>query len=183
MLADALQNALAALTPHTDTDWEVPAGPLTWTCAATAGHIAHDLLAYAAQVTSSAPDAYLPLDLVVRPSAAPAEILRVVGACAGLLSTALAAAGPSARAWHWGPTDPGGFEALGVNEILVHTWDITQGLGVRWRPPANLCAAVLDRLFPDNPGGDPDDALLWCTGRIALPGRPRLTSWTLKAAR
>jgi hypothetical protein len=38
------------------------------------------------------------------------------------------------------------------------------------------------RLFPDAPDGDPAAALLWCTGRIALPDRPRRTGWTLKAA-
>jgi hypothetical protein len=28
-----------------------------------------------------------------------------------------------ARAWHWGPTDPSGFAALGVNETLMHTYE------------------------------------------------------------
>ena len=171
------------LSPHVSADWQARAGDLEWSCAQTAAHVAHDLTAYAGQVASGSADAYLPFDLVVRDGTPPARILAVIGACGRLLGAALDAAGPAARAWHWGPTDPAGFAALGVNETLVHTWDITRGLAVDWRPPADLCTGVLDRLFPDAPPGDPADVLLWCTGRIALPGRPRLTSWVLKAAR
>ncbi|MFG2905956.1 hypothetical protein ACGF13_12935 [Kitasatospora sp. NPDC048286] len=72
---------------------------------------------------------------------------------------------------------------MGVAETLLHTHDITQGLGVDWLPPAPLCAAVLDRLFPDAPPGDPVQVLLWCTGRRELDSLPRRTSWTWKAAR
>jgi hypothetical protein len=71
---------------------------------------------------------------------------------------------------------------LGVNEVLVHSYDITRGLEVDWRPPESLCSAVLGRLFPDAPAGDPVAVLLWCTGRIEFNGRPRRTSWKLKAA-
>jgi hypothetical protein len=178
----AVAETLRVLAPSADRDWTVRAGPLDWDCAATAAHLAHDLTAYAAQVTSGASDAYLPLDLEVRPGTAPATILRIVAACGGLLSAALRTAAPGARAWHWGPTDGAGFAALGVNETLNHTWDITQGLGVPWTPPAGLSAAVLARLFPDAPDGDPAEVLLWCTGRIALPGRPRQATWKLRAA-
>ena len=108
--------------------------------------------------------------------------LRIVTGCGRLLSGALAASEPSLRAWHWGPTDPSGFAALGVTEALMHTFDITTGLGIAWQPPAALCTAVLARLFPEAPGGDPVQNLLWSTGRADLPDRPRLTSWILRAA-
>ena len=78
-------------------------------------------------------------------------------------------------------TDPSGFAAMGVNEILMHTRDITEGLGIPWYPPESLCMAVLARL-PDAPVGDPVQALLWCTGRADLPGYPRVTSWIMKVA-
>ncbi len=171
-----------ALRPHVGEDWSGPAGPLEWSCRETAVHVAHDLLAYAAQVAARAPAAYLPLDLIVDRDAGPEEVLDVVSACAGLLCSVLATAGPDARAWHWGSTDPAGFAALGVNEILVHTWHITAGLGVAWSPPAPLAAAVVRRLFPDAPSGDPASVLLWCTGRGELVGRPRRTAWSLRAA-
>jgi uncharacterized protein (TIGR03083 family) len=187
MNADDLDTAVTAmlelLLPLHDHDWDVRAGELDWTCRETAAHVAHDLTAYATQLTSRATDAYLPLDLEVRPGTGPGGLLRIVAACAGLLGAALRTAAPDARAWHWGPTDPSGFAALGVNETLIHTWDIAQGLGLTWTPPPDLCAAVLARLFPDAPPGDPVQALLWSTGRSALPGRPRLTGWKLKAAR
>ena len=144
--------------------------------------MAHDLLAYAGQVAAQPGSAYLPFDLVIHADAQPRDVLQVVSACGRLLSRALAAAGPDVRAWHWGATDPSGFAALGVTETLVHTFDITQGLGISWLPPESLCAGVLARLFPDAPEGDPVQVLLWSTGRAELEGRPRITSWILKAA-
>jgi len=181
-LESALSELHQALAPHTGGDWTVPAGDLDWTCRDTAVHIAHDLLAYATQLAAGADGGYLPLDLTVRPTATNAEILQVIGAAGTLLATQLRAAKPDTRAWHWGPADPSGFAALGVNEILLHTYDIGRGLRTGWLPPPALCAAVLARLFPDHPPTDPVRALLWCTGRVSLPDHPRRTSWTLRAA-
>ncbi len=178
----AVAEMVRVLTPYESRDWQLPAGSLEWSCWTTAAHVAHDLLAYAGQVAGQPGSAYLPFDLVIHADALPRDVLQVVIASGKLLSGALAAAGPDARAWHWGTTDPGGFAALGVNETLVHTYDITQGLGISWLPPASLCAAVLVRLFPDAPEGDPVQVLLWSTGRAELEGRPRVTSWILKAA-
>lgn len=70
------------------------------------------------------------LDLVIAPEAAPREVLEVVSACGRLLSTTVASAGAGPVAWHWGMSDAAGFAAMGVAEALVHTHDITQGLGV-----------------------------------------------------
>lgn len=131
----AVAEMLRVLGSHTGEDWTVPAGPLEWTCWQTAAHIVHDLLAYAGQLAAQPADAYLPFDLNVRPTASPSEVLQAVTACGGLLSSALAAASPALRAWHWGPCDPEGFAAMGVAEVLLHTDDITQGLSVDWLPP------------------------------------------------
>lgn len=180
---NAMAEMLRVLGPHTAGDWTVQAGPVEWTCWQTAAHVGHDLLAYAGQLAAQPANAYLPFDLTVRPTATPAELLQVVAACGGLLSGVLATASPTLRAWHWGPCDPEGFAAMGVAEILLHTHDITQGLAVDWLPSALLSAAVLGRLFPDAPPGDPTQVLLWCTGRGELDGLPRQTSWVWKAAR
>ncbi|MFJ4781699.1 maleylpyruvate isomerase N-terminal domain-containing protein [Streptomyces sp. NPDC088762] len=179
---EAVAELAGVLGAHDTRDWSVPAGSLEWSCWTTAAHIAHDLLAYAGQVAGRPTGAYLPFDLAVRPETAPREVLQVVTACAGLLSSALTAADPGMRAWHWGPCDRTGFAAMGVAEILLHTYDITQGLGVPWLPPAPLATKVLHRLFPDAPPGDPARVLLWCTGRGELDDRPRRSSWSWQAA-
>ncbi|MFF2656364.1 maleylpyruvate isomerase N-terminal domain-containing protein [Kitasatospora sp. NPDC058032] len=181
----ALGELTAVLGPAAEAGgahWEAPAGLLEWSCWETAAHIAHDLLAYAGQLAARPADRYLPMDLTVRPEAGPAEVLTVVTACAQLLATALDAAPPTLRAYHHGPCDPAGFAAMGVTETLLHTHDIALGLGLEWRPPQRLATAVLARLFPDAPAGDPVDVLLWCTGRGELDGRPRRTSWSWRAA-
>ncbi|MEY9945040.1 maleylpyruvate isomerase N-terminal domain-containing protein [Kitasatospora sp. GAS1066B] len=178
----AVAESVRALAPRVDADWQVPAGTLEWSCATTAAHISHDLVAYAGQLTARPADSYLPFDLRVHPGTAPGELLAVLRACGGMLSSALDAADPADRAWHWGPTDPTGFAAMGVAEILLHTHDIAQGLRIDWRPPADLCAKVLTRLFPAAPPGDPAEVLLWSTGRGRLGDREPLTSWVWKAA-
>ncbi|MFI0794765.1 maleylpyruvate isomerase N-terminal domain-containing protein [Micromonospora rubida] len=173
---------LDALGPHTGQDWTVPAGTLDWSCWATAAHVAHDLLAYAGQVAGRPSGSYLPFDLTVSLAATPAEVLTVAATCGGLLATALDAADPGLRAWHFGPCDPAGFAAMGVAEILLHTHDVAWGLGVAWQLPDRLAAVALDRLFPEAPPGPPARVLLWMAGRAEFDGRPRRTSWTWRAA-
>jgi hypothetical protein len=178
----AVAEMVRVLSPHAALDWQVCAGSLDWSCWKTAAHVAHDLLAYAGQVAACPPTTYLPFDLTIATDASPHEVLQVVIACGRLLSSTVTAASPQARAWHWGACDPTGFAAMGVAETLLHTYDITQGLGVPWRPPVPLCAGVLCRLLPDAPRGDPVQILLWSTGRVALDGYPRVTSWVWRAA-
>ncbi|WP_410809276.1 maleylpyruvate isomerase N-terminal domain-containing protein [Micromonospora sp. 067-2] len=179
---NAAEEMTGVLSPHRHRNWSVPAGTLSWSCWTTAAHVAHDLLAYAGQVSGGPDDAYLPYDLRVRADASPAQVLSVVRACAGLLATAVDAAAPDARAWHYGPCDPAGFAAMGVAETVLHTHDITRGLGVPWQPPRRLSALVLRRLFPDAPAGAAPEVLLWMTGRGELPGQTRRTSWSWHAA-
>lgn len=183
---DAMTRELSPYASGPDAkDWSVPARGLTWSCWTTAAHIGHDLLAYAGQVAGRPDDAYLPFDLRVQADATPARVLQITNAAGQLLATALAAADPGMRAWHWGPTDPAGFAAMGTAEVLLHTWDIAGGLGSQWTPPDALARPVLARLFPEiAPGPDEGagDVLLWATGRLALPDRPQRTEWTWRAA-
>ncbi|MFJ1709680.1 hypothetical protein [Kitasatospora sp. NPDC088346] len=87
---EALLDCLQVLSPLTaDRDWNGPAGPLEWSCRDTAVHIAHELLAYAGQLAARPRDHYLPMDLVVRPEADPAQVLSVVTAAGGLLAHTL----------------------------------------------------------------------------------------------
>jgi hypothetical protein len=172
--------------------WANPAGSLQWDCWETVEHIADDLLAYATQLTPATPEGgYVPIAMTsTRPGGAEsaihvdreqgaASLLQAVEACGALLVAMITTASPDTRAWHpFGTSDPEGFAAMGVAEVLVHGHDAAEGLGVPWEPPADLCARVLSRLFPGAPAdGRPWTALLWATGRADLPGRPRLGEW------
>ncbi|HEU5129391.1 MAG TPA: DinB family protein [Glycomyces sp.] len=187
------------LLRRAETDaWSYRAGTLKWTCWETVEHIADDLFAYAVQMGPRHPpiNGHVPFVCEPRRSGGPAStvfadreagpegLLQVLEASAALLSAMVRTAPPETRAHHvFGLADPEGFAAMGVVEILVHTHDLAEGLGLEWRPPADLCGRVLARLFPDAPtDAEPWPALLWATGRAPLPGRARLREWRWQAA-
>ncbi|MEU9553978.1 hypothetical protein [Streptomyces fumanus] len=173
--------------------WDGRAGSLEWDCWETVEHLSDDLFAYAAQLGPEQPPLTGEVPFVWerrRPggpanavhadrTAGPAGLLQVLEASGALLTAMVRTTPPEVRAYHtFGISDPEGFAAMGVVETLVHTHDLAEGLGLPWDPPADLCARVLHRLFPDAPADSPPwPALLWATGRAALPGRPRRTAW------
>jgi hypothetical protein len=167
-----------ALSPFVGADWSVGAGELEWSCWETGAHLADAYWHHAARILAQPTEAFLPAEVRMEDWADVEGLLRVIGVNAELLRRAAVDADPASRAWHdWGTSDPAGTIAMGGAEGLVHTWDMAHGLGSDWRPPAELCVPVLERLFPGAPGGDPASVLLWSTGREALPGRERLTKW------
>ncbi len=185
--------AVTVLRGAEGADWSVRAGSLEWDCWETAEHLADDLFSYAAQLGPARPpaDGHIPFAWTrQRPDgpanvvfadreAGPAGLLQVLEACGGLLAAVVRTTPPDRRAFHvFGVSDAAGFAAMGVVETLVHVHDIAEGLGLSFTPPAGLCDRTLARLFPDAPAA-PDrwSVLLWCTGRTALPGHPRRTSW------
>lgn len=173
--------------------WERKAGPLEWTCWETIEHLSDDLFAYAAQLGPRKPSTtdevpFLweskrsggPANVIYADrSAGPAGLLQVLEASGALLVAMVRTTPPDVTAHHvYGASDPEGFAAMGTVETVVHMHDVAEGLGLRWEPPAGVCARVLNRLFPDAPqDAEPWPALLWATGRAELPGRPRLTNW------
>ncbi|MET7418472.1 maleylpyruvate isomerase N-terminal domain-containing protein [Dactylosporangium sp. NPDC005555] len=176
-----------------DDGWDRPAGTLTWSCWEVVEHAADDLFAYAGQIGVPDPplDAYLPIAyhalyeggpestvFVGRPGGT-LGLLRTLSGCAAMLAGAVALAPPERRAYHpYGISDATGFAAMGVVEVLVHTFDAAAGLCVPWTPPADLCRRSLDRLFPGMPEHpDPWETLLWATGRLALPAHPTRSEW------
>ena len=178
LIARVARASRGALEPLLGADWSVPAHDMEWSCRETAVHLADAYFHHAARIAAQPQHAFVPAAITVDEPQDTEQLLEVIGACAELLRCAAAVADPSTRAWHpWGTSDPAGSIAMGAAEGLLHTWDICAGLGNDWLPPADLCRPVLERLFPDAPEGDPTDTLLWCTGREALPDRPRLTSW------
>jgi hypothetical protein len=189
----AVHLACDTLAGAVDRDWRVPAGELDWDCWETVEHIADDLFAYAGQLGPRKPSVEGPvpfgwdyrrpggpaLTIYAVPADGQAGLVQVLEASGALLAAMAEVTPPGVRAYHvYGASDPEGFAAMGVVEVLVHMRDVTAGLELPWEPPREMCARVLHRLFPDAPAGtDRWQALLWATGRVALPDRARLTSW------
>lgn len=188
LAVDTLRGAPSGPEP-----WDARAGSLEWTCWETVEHLADDLFFYAAQLGPRTPptDGEVPFAGESRRPGGPynsvhadraagtAGLLQVLEACGALLAAMVRSTPSRVRAHHvFGASDPEGFAAMGVVETLVHAHDLAAGLGLAWEPPADLCARVLARLFPDAPAdAAPWPALLWSTGRADLPFRPRPTTW------
>jgi GNAT superfamily N-acetyltransferase len=148
----AVAHSVAALGAVTDRDWAgVRAGRLEWTCRETAEHVAGDLIGYATQLAGREQDAYAPFDIALLDDADNAGTLRVVSAMGVLLAAAVRTTPRSVRAFHPFPfrhASREGFAAMGIAEVLLHTHDIAEGLGIAYEPPADLCEFVLTRIFP-----------------------------------
>lgn len=175
----AVDGAVAALTAGAGGDWSVAAGELTWDCRRTAIHVADCLIAYAAQIAAGPADHWVPFTFNAPRLATPADLLELVAASGGILAATVRAAPPTVRAWHpYGVSDPEGFAAMAVTETLVHGADVAAGLSVPFEGPPDLCRRTVARLFPKaEDHEDPWALLLWATGRVALPDRPRRRSW------
>ncbi|GAA3153040.1 hypothetical protein GCM10010466_50050 [Planomonospora alba] len=169
----------AVLLEGAGRDWSRRAGDLDWTCRQTLDHLALGLVGYAGLLIARPRDRYITLFASLDSRAPVPACLEGVGIAASLLAATVRDTAADVRAWHpWGHSDAAGFAAMGITELSVHTHDIARGLGLSWTPPGGASAAVLARLFPDAPSGhDPSATLLWCTGRIPLPGLPRRTAW------
>ena len=134
MMPDLVTEATAemrrALGDSLNSDWNVLAGDLEWSCRGTAAHVADDLFSYASQILAQPSDSYLPIEATVLDEATPEDLLRSIAMCGELLRLAAASAPRDVRAWHpYGTSDPEGFAAMGIVEVLVHTHDIAGGLG------------------------------------------------------
>ncbi|MEU6888859.1 GNAT family N-acetyltransferase [Streptomyces viridosporus] len=187
-MEEAVADCVATLGAFVDRDWEgVRAGRLEWSCRETAVHIANDLIAYAGRLAGRARDARIPFTITLDGTddgPAPADntgVLETIEATGALLAAAVRTTPRAVRAFHPYPfrhANREGFAAMGVAEVLLHTHDITEGLGVPYEPPAELASFVLTRIFPRvRPGPTPWRTLLWATGRGDLPGREPVTEW------
>lgn len=179
LLSAAADDCLAALLTTADQDWSRPAHGLDWTCRETLDHLALGLTGYAGLLIARPQDRYITLFASLDPAAPVPACLEGIRIAASLLTSTVRDTAAQVRAWHpWGHSDAVGFAAMGITELLVHTHDITRALGSPWAPPDGPAGAALTRLFPGAPAGSsPFDTLLWCTGRIPLPGRPRRAEW------
>ena len=174
-LTTAARICQETLTPALDRDWSVRADDLEWDCRRTLDHIVDALFLYAVYLASRGTER-LPPPRNGDPSASPRRLLATAGAAAAVLAEVARAAPEDTRAFHpAGMADVSGWIAMGGVETLIHTDDIARGLGLTFRPPDDLSARFLARLFPWAPtDADPWAALRWATGRAALPDRERL---------
>jgi hypothetical protein len=170
-LVAATDRCVEALTGLTALDWTKQAAGTDWTCRETLEHVCS--LAFVHQLATRAPD-FHPIAIEVRPATAINELVWTVHVLMRVLAEVARAAPPDARAFHpAGMADASGWVAMGMDELLIHTGDITDSLGVPFAAPAGLARVVLDRLFPWWPREtEPWLALRWANGRGALPDHP-----------
>ncbi|WBB68325.1 hypothetical protein [Micromonospora sp. WMMD812] len=178
----AMSSVVARLRPATGLNWLARAGGLEWDCWHTAEHIGDCLMSFAGQLVAQPEKRYVRFLASADRDASPDEVLEFAEAGGRILAATIRTSRADVRAYHpSGQADPEGFAAMGCVETLLHGDDIAQGLGLAINPPREVCARVLARLFPeaaqDLAAVDPWAALRWSTGRIELPGRPRLTEW------
>ncbi|GAA2758641.1 hypothetical protein [Actinopolymorpha rutila] len=176
----AIGSAVAALQQGTIEDWQRTAGPLDWTCRFTADHTAHCMQLYALQLASMTQTHYVSFFSRALEDATPSDVLELLEVSGHLLSAVVRGAEPTDRGFHpFGAADAEGTAGMGCIELLVHTGDIATGLNLPFQPPADTCAWVLARMFPDRHAEleaadvtnvDPWSALRWATGRTPLPG-------------
>jgi hypothetical protein len=152
-------------------DWATPAADTAWTCRETLEHLCS--LAYAHQLATRA-TRFDPIAIGVRPEASIEDLIRTMRVLMLVLAEVARAAPPDARAFHpAGMADPSGWVAMGIDELLIHTRDISVALDAAFAPPVDLARTILDRLFPWWPrNAEPWMALLWANGRVSLPEHP-----------
>ncbi|GAA4978892.1 hypothetical protein HD597_000685 [Nonomuraea thailandensis] len=168
--------ALPVLEKGVDQDWSRRAADTSWTARDLLDHIVLGVVGYAALLIARPADRYTSLWASNDPHAPIQLRIESIDIAAHLLSLTVRGTAPGVRAFHpWGTSDASGFTAMAALEILVHSHDLARTLGYGWSPPDVLAAQVVERLFPNAPKGHaPGQTLLWCTGRIALPGVPQL---------
>lgn len=175
------------LTPWLDRDWSVPAGDLEWDCRKTLDHVINVQIFLGGNAALRSTSRVLPARNG-DPDAQLSDMLDAMVTTATMLECICAGMTPDERGFHpAGQADAEGFRAQGCAEMLQHTYDIAAGFGETFRPDEGICERIVARLFPWAPGADEHsdrwEALLWASGRIALPDRARLDpNWWIQAA-
>ncbi len=103
------------------------------------------------------------------------ERLEAIEGCAAALAGVAAAAPKDAFGFHVsGMRNAEQFLAMACEELLVHTYDVTCGLGLLYEPPEELCRLVIEHFYPGQDEQRPVwPLLLWLSGRR----HPAATEW------
>jgi DinB superfamily len=137
---------LTALGPLTLEDWNARAGNLEWTCWQTLDHMIDCVFSYALQLASRAHDRLLPFgELHALPGAKPVDLVTALAGITELFCVLLRSVPGDVVASDGLVTlDIDDWAARAAYELVLHTSDITAGLGVQFDPPLSICAWVLD---------------------------------------
>lgn len=165
---------VAALQPGVDADWSVRAGDLEWSVDQTITHMTGAPAKYAFYLSSRS-TRYIAVTVMPAVDATRQERLEAIGGCAAALAGVAATAPQDAFGFHAsGMRSAPQFLAMACEELLVHTYDVTCGLGLPYEPPDELCRLVIEHCHPGQDEQRPVwPLLLWLNGRR----HPAATGW------
>lgn len=166
---------VAVLQPGLDADWSVKAGGLEWTVDRTISHMTGAPAKYAFYLSCRSTRYVAIRAGWPEADATRQERLEAIEACAAALAGVAATAPKDAFGFHVsGMQNAEQFLAKACYELLVHTYDITCGLGLPYQPPEELCRLVIDHHYPGRDKNRPSwPYLLWLSGRR----HPVTTAW------
>ena len=157
---------VSALEPGIDADWSVKAGDLEWSVDRTIAHMTGAPGKYAFYLSCRS-TRYIAVRVWPEADATRRERLQAIEGCAAALAGVAATAPEDAFGFHvTGMRNAEQFLAMACNELLVHTYDVTCGLGLPYEPPDELCRLVIEHCYPGREGQRPAwPDLLWLSGR------------------
>ncbi len=140
----------AAWSHGLDRDWSVPAGTLDWSCKYTASHCFDATLAIGVFLASRRTDRYPdwgdPMPVADDPK--PDQLAEAIAVAGRLVAGVVATTPPDVEAILMRnpvvlapPTD---FAPRAALEAILHGHDVAQGLGLEFRPPADVCERLRD---------------------------------------
>lgn len=166
---------VAALRPGVDADWSVKAGDLEWSVDRTIAHMTGAPGKYAFYLSSRS-TRYIAVRVWPEADATRPERLEAIEGCAAALAGVAATAPADAFGFHvTGMRNAQQFLAMACEELLVHTYDVTCGLGLPYDPPEELCRLVIEHCYPAQPIDKRPvwPYLVWLSGRP----HPDATAW------
>jgi hypothetical protein len=166
---------VAALQPGIEADWSVTAGDLKWSVDRTIAHMTGALGKYAIYLSSRS-TRYVAVRVWPTEDATRQERLEAIEACAAALAGVAATAPEHAAGFHvTGMRSAQQFLAMACEELLIHAYDVTCGLGLPYEPPEELCRLVVEHCYPGQAMSKRPmwPFLVWLSGRR----HPAATGW------
>lgn len=158
---------VAALRPGIDADWSVTAGDLEWSVDRTIAHMTGAPGKYAFYLSTRS-TRYVAVKVWPTDDATRPERLEAIEACAAALAGVAASAPKAATGFHvTGMRNAEQFLAMACEELLIHAYDVTCGLGLPYEPPEELCHLVIEHCYRDAAVGKRPvwPFVVWLSGR------------------